>query len=178
MIFLALVVALFTTIYALMLASSAWEDLLTGVVLSLVLIGIFRSEVLPTPLPSARSTIRVLIAGPRYVWMMVRDILVGTWAVTKVVLGINKTYHPGIISIPIGDHGPREVGVAGLALTLSPGSTLLDVNWEEGVMLVHVIDATNWEQIHDEMLEYFTLLDAALNPEKENPYPELPGGQG
>lgn len=176
MIFLGLVVALFTAIYALMLASSAWEDLVTGLVLSVVFLTIFRSVVLPSPLPSARSTIRVVIAGPRYIWMMARDILVGTWTVTRIVVGLNKTYHPGIIKIPIGNHSERAVGMAGLCLTLSPGSTLLDVNWEERVMLVHVIDATNWEQIHDEMLEYFTLLDAALNPEVENRYPELPGG--
>ncbi|MGC4191230.1 MAG: Na+/H+ antiporter subunit E [Thermomicrobiales bacterium] len=178
MIFPGLVVALFTAIYALMLASTAWEDLLTGVVLSAVLLAIFRPVILPSPLPSTRSTIRVLVAGPRYLWMMVRDILVGTWTVTKVVTGLNKTYHPGIITIPIGDHSERAVGVAGLCLTLSPGSFLLDVDWDQRVMLIHVIDATNWEQIHDEMLEYFTLLDAALNPEVENRYPELPGGRG
>jgi multicomponent Na+:H+ antiporter subunit E len=178
MIFLGLVVALFTGIYALMLASTAWEDLLTGAVLSAVLLAIFRTVVLPTPLPSTRSTIRVLIATPRYLWMMVRDIIVGTWTVTKVVLGLNRTYHPGIIKIPIGEHSESAVGVAGLCLTLSPGSFLLDVDWDERVMLIHVIDATNWEQIHDEMLEYFTLLDAALNPEVENRYPELPGGRG
>ncbi|MGC4105476.1 MAG: Na+/H+ antiporter subunit E [Thermomicrobiales bacterium] len=178
MIFLGLVVALFTTIYVLMLASVAWEDILTGVILSVILLAVFRSVVLPTPLPSTRSTIRVMIAGPRYLWMMMRDIVVGTWAVARVVLGLNKTYHPGIIKIPIGDHSEQAVGVAGLCLTLSPGSFLLDVDWDERVMLIHVIDATNWEQIHDEMLEYFTLLDAALNPEVENRYPELPGGMG
>jgi len=177
MIALGLVIALFTAIYALMLASTAWEDLLTGLILSSVLLGIFRSVVLPSPLPANRSTLRVLVAGPRYVWMMGRDVVVGTWDVARVVLGINRTYHPGIIKIPIGDHSERAVGFAGLCLTLSPGSFLLDVDWEERVMLIHVIDATNWEQIHDDMLEYFTLLDAALNPEVENRYPELPGGR-
>lgn len=178
MIFIALVVALFTAIYALMLASAAWEDLLIGVVLSAIFLAVFRNAVLPSPLPANRSTIRVMIAIPRYVWMMLRDIFVGTWKVASVVLGINKSYHPSIIKIPIGDHGESAVGVAGLCLTLSPGSFLLDVDWEDRMMLIHVIDATNWEQIHDDMLEYFTLLDAALNPEVENPYPELPGGQG
>ena len=178
MIFLGVVIAFFTTIYALMIASTAWEDIVTGAVLSAVLLVIFRAVVLPSPLPSNRSTVRVVIAGPRYLWMMIRDIFVGTWTVAKVVLGINRDYHPGIIKIPIGQHSESAVGVAGLCLTLSPGSFLLDVDWEERVMLIHVIDASNWEQIHDEMLEYFTLLDAALNPEVENRYPELPGGGG
>ena len=178
MIYLGLMAALFTAIYAMMLGSAAWEDLLMGLGFSLALMAIFRSVLLPSPLPSNRRTMRVVVAVPRYLWMMARDILVGTWTVASVVTGLRKHPHPGIIKVPLGDHGERAVGVAGLCLTLSPGSFLLDIDWEERVMLLHVVDATNWATGHNDMLEYLTLLDAALNPEIDNPYPELPGGQG
>lgn len=176
MIFLIYLAGLFTATYALMIASFAWQDLVTGLVASIILMVIFRGVALPEGLPSDRSTLRVTLAVPRYAWMMARDIMKGTWTVTQCVVGLRPIEHPGIIKVPIGDHTPSAIGVAGLCLTLSPGSFLVDVDWNERVMLVHVIDATNWEQIHDEMLEYVTLLDAALNPERGNPYPELPGG--
>lgn len=178
MIFLIYMAAMFTTVYALMIASFSWQDLLTGLVLSIVLMAIFRGVALPGGLPANRSTMRVTLAVPRYAWMMARDILKGTWAVALVVVGLRPIRRPGIIRIPIGNHTPTGVGMAGLCLTLSPGSFLVDVDWDERVMLVHVIDATNWKEVHDEMLEYFTLLDAALNPDRENPYPEIPGGGG
>lgn len=177
MIFLGLIVSLFTAIYLLMLASFAWEDIVMGLVLAITLLAIFRHVILRESLPSNRNTVRVMIAAPRYLRMMVRDILVGTWTVIDVVIGRRKHAHPSIIKVSIGEHSETAVGVAGLCLTLSPGSFLLDVDWNERVMLIHVIDATNWEKTHDDMLEYFTLLDAALNPERENPYPELPGGR-
>lgn len=177
MIFLGLIVALFTGIYLLMLASFAWQDIVMGVVFSVAQLALFRPVILRAALPSNRNTVRVVIAVPRYLWMMARDILVGTWTVASIVVGWRKQYHPSIIKVSIGDHTETAVGVAGLCLTLSPGSFLIDVDWDERVMLIHVIDATNWEKTHDDMLEYFTLLDAALNPERENPYPELPGGR-
>lgn len=179
MIFLIYMAAMFTAIYALMIASASWQDLLTGLIFSVILMAIFRGVALPGGgLPSNRSTIRVTLAAPRYAWMMARDIVKGTWAVTLCVVGLRPIRRPGIIRVPIGDHTPTGVGMAGLCLTLSPGSFLVDVDWDERVMLVHVIDATNWKEVHDDMLEYFTLLDAALNPERENPYLEMPGGGG
>jgi multisubunit Na+/H+ antiporter MnhE subunit len=33
--------------------------------------------------------------------------------------------------------------VTGLATTLSPGSFLVDVEWDKGLMLFHVLDATD-----------------------------------
>ncbi len=178
MIFLIVMAGVFTAIYALMIASLAWADLLMGLIFAIILMVVFRRVALPEGVPSNRSTLRVMLAVPRYVGMMTRDILTGTWAVTQCVVGLRPISHPGIIRVPIGDHTPSGVGVAGLCLTLSPGSFLVDVDWDERVMLIHVIDATNLEEIHDQMLEYFTLLDAALNPDRENAYPELPGGGG
>ncbi|MGI8484966.1 MAG: Na+/H+ antiporter subunit E [Thermomicrobiales bacterium] len=179
MIFLIYMAAMFTTVYALMIASTAWQDLLTGLILSIILMAIFRRVALPGGgIPSNRSTIRVTLAAPRYAWMMARDILMGTCAVALCVVGLRPIRRPGIIRVPIGDHTPAGVGMAGLCLTLSPGSYLVDVDWGERVMLVHVIDATDWQEVHDDMLEYFTLLDAALNPDSQHSYPEMPGGGG
>jgi multisubunit Na+/H+ antiporter MnhE subunit len=178
MIFLVLILAFFTAVYALMLASAAWEDILTGLVVSSALVFLFRAAILPLGLPGNVSTLRVMLAIPRYLWMMARDILVGTVVVAERVVGLKSVEHPGIIKVPIGDHTPAAVGIAGLALTLSPGSFLVDVNWDERVMLVHVIDATNWQKVHDDMLEYLKLLDAVLNPDSKYSYPELPGGGG
>lgn len=71
------------------------------------------------------------------------DVLVGTWDVGLRVLHLRPLDAPGIVLVPIGDRSPLGVAVTGLLVGLSPGSVLLDVDREGGVMLFHVIDATD-----------------------------------
>ena len=78
---------------------------------------------------------------PLFVGAVAREIVVGTWQVALVVVGVRRLSRPGIVAVPIGDRTPAGLAATGLALTLSPGEVLVDIDRSRGVMLVHVIDA-------------------------------------
>jgi multisubunit Na+/H+ antiporter MnhE subunit len=99
--------------------------------------------------------LRRLIAFPLFALAVVRDIVVGTWQVAVVVLGLRPLRHPGIVAVPIGERSRLGVAVSALATTLSPGSFLVDVDWQERVMLIHVLDATDPDAIRDGLARFY-----------------------
>lgn len=88
---------------------------------------------------SARSVVAFLPFTLATAGLMAR----GIWQVGAIILGIAPLRRPGIVSVPIGPRTPGGVAATGLALTLSPGEVLVDVDEERGVMLVHTIDASD-----------------------------------
>ncbi len=143
MILVILMLAVGTGIYALTLASLAWQDLLFGAALTGVLLLAFRRVALPRPLPSSGRVLKALVYFPIFVFYVNWDIVVGTWQVAMIVCGFRKLEHPGIIRVPLGDRSPTATGIAGLVITLSPGTFLVDVDWERREMLIHAIDASD-----------------------------------
>lgn len=149
MILVILVLLMFTAVYSLILGSLAWEDLVLGLGLSAALLITFRGVLLPSPLPSNGRMIRAIIVFPVFAFMAIRDIVSGSVAVAMIVIGVRPLEHPGIVSIPIGERTPTGVGLSGMLLTLSPGSFLVDVDWDEGVFLIHVIDASDPDAVRE-----------------------------
>lgn len=143
MILVILVLILLTAVYSLTLASFAWEDVALGLLLAVTLLSLFRRVLLPSPLPSSARTVRAIVMFPQFAFMAIRDIVTGSWTVALIVVGIRPLNRPGIVAIPIGERSPTAVGMSGMILTLSPGSFLVDVDWDEGVFLIHVIDASD-----------------------------------
>lgn len=138
---------LLTLVYALVLASFHPWDLAFGATLSGVLLFSFRRFVFdgkPAPLPGLLG--RVLAFWP-FVFIVLRDTIVGTWQVTRATLGRRTVEKSGIVSVPIGDRTPSGVAVSALVSTISPGALLIDVDWERGVMLIHVMDASDPEEV-------------------------------
>jgi multisubunit Na+/H+ antiporter MnhE subunit len=80
---------------------------------------------------------------PVFAGAVVADIVQGTWDVALRVLHARRLEQPGIVRIPIGERSERGVAISALATTLSPGSVLVDVDWEGRDLLLHVIDASN-----------------------------------
>ena len=152
--FLSLV--LLTLVYALVLASFAPWDLALGALFSGALLYTLRGFVFggsPAPLPGALR--RVLAFGP-FVAAVVREVSASTWHVALITLRLRPLASPGIVKVPIGNRTPVGVVVSALVDTISPGSFLVDIDWEEGCMLIHAIDASDpeafrrsWEEFYD-----------------------------
>jgi multicomponent Na+:H+ antiporter subunit E len=143
-------VVFLTTVYLLMLASVDPWDLLQGLLLAVALLLLFRRFLFdgrPAPLPHLLR--RVLALGP-FMLAVLRDILIGTWNVLLIVLHLRPLRTPGIVVVPIGERTPSGVAVSSLATTLSPGSFLVDVDWDRRVMLLHVIDASDPDAVRAE----------------------------
>lgn len=145
------------TIFCMIIGSFAWQTVAVGGVISLVVMWMFHQQITPKPIPPAGLSLHILVYLPVLVWYLFIDILKGTWQVVMTTLGVRPLSHPGIIRIPLATHSPYGVGPVGFFITLSPGSFMVDVDWEEKVMLVHVLDASDPEAIRRDAEKYYRL---------------------
>ena len=141
MIAVLLSVLLLTATYALVLASFHPWDLALGATVSVVLLRLFRRFLFGERPPVLADLGPRLAAFVPFAAVASRDIIAGSWAVALVVLRVRPLREPGIVAVPVGDRTPVGVAVSALVTTLSPGSFLVDVDWDRGVMLIHVLDA-------------------------------------
>jgi multicomponent Na+:H+ antiporter subunit E len=148
---LLLVVAVLSTIYVSALGSFTWQDFLLGAGLSCALIWMFRGVTVRHHLESNTWTMRTLVQSPRYIGHVLKDIVTGTWQVTTYVVGLKQLTHPGIIRIPYEEESRVRLGIALLALTLSPGSFVVDVNEEEQFVLCHFIDISDPDRLREDI---------------------------
>lgn len=144
---LLLAVAGLTGVYALTLASAKPLDFAVGAALSAALVLALRPG---SPSPRAHDHLDVarrIAAFPAFAAVTAWDIATGAWNVALTVLGVRPLRRSGIVAVPIGDRTPTGIAVTGLALTLSPGEVLVDVDRDREVLLVQVIDATDPDAI-------------------------------
>lgn len=143
---------LLTLVYALVLGSFDPLDLLLGLALSGVLLFVFRDYLFAGAEMNGTLLGRAAAFTP-FVLAVLRDVVIGTWEVTLVTLHLRPLKCPGIVAVPIGERTPVGVAVSALVTTLSPGAFLIDV--ERGVMLLHVIDATDPEAVRERHQEFY-----------------------
>jgi multisubunit Na+/H+ antiporter MnhE subunit len=99
--------------------------------------------------------------GRRIVWFIpfvaavLTDILQGTWDVALRVLHLRRLEQPGVVRIPIGARSEHGVAVSALATTLSPGTVLIDIDWDRGDLLLHVIDASDPDRVRERLQRFY-----------------------
>ncbi len=138
-------VALLTLVYLFTLASFHPWDVALGIIFAMVVLRLFR-QVLQNPddqsgQETTPSLTARIAAFPLFCFAVGWEIVVATWYVAKLVLNIEPMGIPGIVAVPIGERSRLGVVVSSIATTLSPGTLLIDIDWEAGAMLIHVIDA-------------------------------------
>jgi multisubunit Na+/H+ antiporter MnhE subunit len=170
MIFILTVIAGLVAVFCLTLASFAWQDLAIGLVLATGMVALFAKTLFPQPLPRADYVAHIITYAPVFLWMLFVDVVKGTWQVASIVVGLRPLHHPGIVKIPLGNHSPAGVGIVGLLVTISPGSFMVDIDWEERVMLVHFIEASNPDKLVADVEKYYRLWEYGTHL----PRPALP----
>jgi len=155
MILSLLIVALLTAVYALALASLAPLDLLTGALLGGGLLVASRAVTVPRGRFPVGTVLRRIGAFVPFTFAVVRDVVVSTWRVALIVLGVRPLRAPGIVKVPIGGRSPVGVAVSSLVETLSPGSVLIDIDWEDRIMYIHVIDASDPDKKRRQMQSFY-----------------------
>ena len=140
-------VATLVGVYALTLASFHPLNLALGALLAAGVLWWGRRAI---PLGSGESRpLKRLLHLPEFLAAVLAAVVVGTWRVALAVLGIRPPEQPGIVAVPIGERTRSGVAASALALTLSPGEVLVDVDWERGVMLIHAIDAGDPDAVRE-----------------------------
>lgn len=142
-------------VYALTLASFHPLDLLLGILLGAAVIAWGRRTFrLDGSWGSWRAMSR-LASLPGLAAAVVAKTVAGTWQVALAVTGLRPLEHPGMVAVPIGERTETGVVVTALALTLSPGEVLVDVDRDRGVMLIHTIDASDPDAVREDHARFY-----------------------
>jgi len=151
-------------VYVLTLASADPVDLAIGAGLGAALAGLLGGR-LPPGLPGHVPPLAGRIAWwPVLAGAVLADIVHGAWDVTLRVLHVRAIERPGLVRVPIGQRTERGVAVFALATTLSPGSVLIDVDWERRDLLVHVIDASDPDAVRDRLQRFYDRYQRRIFP--------------
>lgn len=150
-----------TGIYSMFLLSAHAWDLAIGAVIAMGVVAIFRRHLFGNALQPLTGLGKRSVALLRFAWFIYVDVVQGIRTVLSIVLGLRPLARSGILTIPIGERTPTGVAVTGWAASLSPGSVLIDVDWERRMMLFHFIDVTEPEKLKEKMQ---TLYDRYQRP--------------
>lgn len=146
-----------TAVFCAVVGDFTWQNILVGSLVSIAIMLIFRGQITPRPLAPVGLSMHLLLYAPVLAYYLFVDILKGTWQVVATTIGIRPLRSPGIVKIPIATHSPYGVGPVGFFITLSPGSFLVDVDWDNREMLVHVLDGSDPEAIRRDAEKYYRL---------------------
>jgi multisubunit Na+/H+ antiporter MnhE subunit len=128
-----------TAIYLLVLTSLHPGDVLTGLVLSTVIVAVGGRLDLGGPPPRAPLH-RRLAAVPALIGGTLVDLVRGTWQTAIRLVGRGLP-HSGLVEVPIPRSGPASAAAWGVRVGFVPDTVVVDIDEERGRMLLHVLDA-------------------------------------
>ncbi|WP_214370047.1 Na+/H+ antiporter subunit E [Pseudonocardia sp. H11422] len=138
-------VAALTSVYLLTLTSLHPGDVITGLAVSALLVAAGR-RVRPVgpppniPLADRLAGVPALVAGTLV------DIARGAWDVAGYCLGLRPPT-PGIVTIPITPCVPSSAAAWGIRVGLAPDTVVVEVDNEQGRLLLHVLDARDADAV-------------------------------
>ena len=163
-------VVVLTLVYALALGSFHPWDLLIGASLSAALLFASRRFVFGAddatlrPVDPGLTLLGRVMAFVPFAVAVFREILVGNWEVTLVTLHLRPLVRPGIVAVLIGERTPTGVAVWAVVTGLPPGSFLVDVDRERGVVLIHVLDARDPQAYRDQQEDFYRRYQSKVFP--------------
>ena len=153
-----------TLAYALALGSFHPLDLLFGAGLSAALVFTSRRFVFGDGPDVRASLLRRVVAFVPFSLAVFREIVVGTWEVTLVTLHLLPLKRPGIVEVPVGERTPAGVAVWAVVTGLPPGSFFVDVDRERGVVLIHILDASDPEAFRRRQEDFYRRFQRGVFP--------------
>jgi multicomponent Na+:H+ antiporter subunit E len=139
-------VALLAVVYTATLASDDPLDVATGALLGGVVLAISHRWTTRLGVLGSRpapSTLRRALAAVPFAGAVAWEVALGTWQVALIASGLRPLRSPGLLELPIGERSERGVAVFAMAVGLSPGTVLLEVDDDRGVLVLHAIDASD-----------------------------------
>ncbi len=145
MIALLLRVVVLTAIYLLVLTSLHPGDVLTGLVLSTVIVVAGRRLATLGPPPEV-SLLRRIAATPALILGTLVDLAIGTWQTAVALVGRGLA-DGGLVEVPIPRTGPVSAAAWGVRVGFVPDTVVVEIDEGQGRMLLHVLDARDPEAV-------------------------------
>jgi multisubunit Na+/H+ antiporter MnhE subunit len=136
--------AALAAVYLLVLTSLAPGDIVVGVTIGLTVAVALRGTAKPAPAPSwpERGLATVVLAAETAV-----EMARGSWRVVRFCLG--STARPGLVEIPRGGRSRAGVALWGVLTGEAPDEVPVDVDEERDVLVVHLVDAADPDQVRE-----------------------------
>ncbi|RKG64012.1 cation transporter [Corallococcus sp. CA054B] len=151
-------------LYALMVGSFHPVDLTLGAVLALGVMRLFPLAILP-PVLTAREQWRRTLYLPRFGWALVVLVTRSCVHVLKIIFGpMDRADLAGVVEVPMGERTPRGVQVSSWAMSLAPGTVLLELDWERRVMRMHALDASDPDKLIRQQDNFYQRYQRAVFP--------------
>jgi multicomponent K+:H+ antiporter subunit E len=96
---------------------------------------------------------------PRLIWLVTRDILYSNIAVATIILrGGRRHGKPAFVAIPLSLRDPTGLAVLACIITSTPGTAWIEHRYDNGLLLIHVLDVVDEQVWIDQIRLYETLL--------------------
>lgn len=161
---LVLAFLLLAATYALTLASADPVDLATAALVAAAVMAALRRFLFTQPALPAGDVLGRIARFPLFAAAVAVEIVRGTWQVTLVVLGIRQLARPGIVAVPVAERSDTGIAVTAMAITLSPGEVFVDLDRERDVMLLHVIDAGDPDEVRRRHARFYDRFQRGVFP--------------
>lgn len=110
--------------------------LAVGLLLGFVLLAAFR------PLLGSEDYVRRCVGVVRFTVLFLREFLVANVKVAAVVLFRSRaTLAPNFLTYDVSDLKPMEILILCYCITLTPGTTAVEVSQDQRTLVVHALDA-------------------------------------
>ncbi|MEV5410784.1 Na+/H+ antiporter subunit E [Thermopolyspora sp. NPDC052614] len=127
-------------VWCLLWGSFSWANVIGGLVLAVVVIVVF-------PLPPVTFAGRVHPLGlARFVARFLLDLVVSSVQVAWLAFRFGHTPRGAVIAVPLRVRSDLNLTLTGVALSLVPGSLIVEADRAAGVLYVHVLGVRD----HDE----------------------------
>lgn len=81
-----------------------------------------------------------VLALARLGFNFVKDLFVSGWVTARIVLRSGPLPQPGFVRLAYGDLSDSAASFLGALVSLTPGTTTVDIDLERGELLLHLLD--------------------------------------
>jgi multisubunit Na+/H+ antiporter MnhE subunit len=86
---------------------------------------------------------------PQAMWRLLvnllKDLALSGWSTARVILAPRDQVKPDFARLDYGDLGPGGASLLGVLVTLTPGTTCLEIDIEQHEIRLHLLDASQTE---------------------------------
>lgn len=101
--------------------------------------------------PGILHWLRLVPAWLRLIRTLIVELLKATWATLKAVYSPAGRVCPAILAVPVEEKSALGITVFANMITLTPGTTTLDVADDNTLLYVHALDAPDPQQAVSDM---------------------------
>lgn len=141
-----LTVAGLDAIYLVVLGRVSAADAVAGAVWGALFLWWFHRQVLPLG-PARAGFLRRQLAGVPLTAVVLARGLHGALLMAVAAVRRRPGSRGGFVEIPLGERTPSGAAASALFDSMTPGSYAVDIDEQRGVMLIHVLDASDEEAI-------------------------------